>query len=149
MWFWNQALKFQNYFVQCCLLHKEQSFPQSQAMMLSNSKMHINGKQKLLIKLKKKNLKKIRKTLWNSEWIHCEFKQCLSQQVCSISREILLNLFNYFMCCSLACFLLLYHNKKTKRFDDLTVHSELCIVDSGFVWLCSYLFYLLVVSWIR
>jgi hypothetical protein len=32
-------------------------------MMLSNSKMHINGKQKLLIKLKKK-LKEIRKTPW-------------------------------------------------------------------------------------
>jgi len=34
------------------------------------------------------------------------------------------------MCCSLVCFLLLHRNKKTKRFDDSTVHSELCIVDS-------------------
>jgi hypothetical protein len=35
------------------------------------------------------------------------------------------------MCCSLVCFLLLHHNKKkTKRFDDSIVLSELCTVDS-------------------
>lgn len=53
---------------------------------------------------------------------HGEFVQ-FHEKFCSISSI-------FFMCCSLACFLLLHHNKETKRFDDSTVYSELCIVDS-------------------
>ena len=32
----------------------------------------------------------------DSEWIHCGFKQCFLQRICSISREVLFNFFNYF-----------------------------------------------------